>query len=78
MLFPVPSGRGRAAQKSRRETPRRLAGPSVEGPGGGAGIALREDDLDTPVLRFAHTLRSRHPRIVLAATGDDHLVARDA
>src|SRR5438270_12979917 len=42
------------------------------------GRSLRKADLDTPVLRLAHALRSWHPRVVLAAAGARHVAARDA
>ena len=39
---------------------------------------LREEDLDAPVLRLAHTERRWHAQIVVAATADRHIAARDA
>src|SRR6516225_767038 len=37
---------------------------------------LREDDLDAPVLRLAHTWRRRYAQIVEAVTGNGHVTAR--
>jgi hypothetical protein len=69
---------------AKKNPPREYRGgfrnPCKPGSGVSAGEerALRENDLDAPVLRLAHTERRRNPRIVHAATGDDHVVARHA
>src|ERR1700739_3386294 len=39
---------------------------------------LREEDLDAPVLRLAHTWRRRHAEIVEAVTGNSHVATRYA
>ncbi len=72
------------ASRPQKNPPRDYRGgfpePLQQGSGASAGEkrALREDDLDAPVLRLAHAERRGNPRIVHAATGDDHFVARHA
>jgi hypothetical protein len=73
--------RGGADKKIRRGEYRGgFPEPLQRGSGVSAGEKrpLREDDLDASILRLAHTERRGNPRIVHAATRDDHVVARHA
>src|SRR5205823_2528890 len=68
----------RVCKKIRRGEPRRWRGPVGTPKLQGEETVLREDDLDTAVLRLAYAWRRWNAQIVHAAAGDHHVAARDA